>query len=56
MSLSSIQMVKTWESWIPPSPELDKVTVNFDKLNNTDLFLQLHGVHIVHKWNKGTQD
>ena len=29
-------MVKICESWIPPSPNLDKVTVCFDKLNNTD--------------------
>ena len=32
-------MVKTFESCIPPSPNLDKVTVSFDKWNNTDLFL-----------------
>ena len=24
---------KTCESWIPPSPNLDKVTASFDKLN-----------------------
>ena len=29
-------MVKTCESWIPPSPNFDKVTV--EKLNITDLF------------------
>ena len=27
-------MVITCESWIPPSPNLDKVAVSFDKLNN----------------------
>ena len=37
-------MVKTFESRIPPSPNLDKATVSFDKLNNTDLFLLIHGV------------
>ena len=42
-------MVKTNESRLPPSPNLDKVTVSYDKLNNTDLFLQMHGVYIVHK-------
>ena len=41
-------MVKTYESKFPPSPNLDKVTVSFDKLNNTDLFLQIHGDYIVH--------
>ena len=31
-------MVKTYESRIPPSPNFDKVTVGFDKLNNnTDI-------------------
>ena len=30
-------MVKTNESRFPPSPNLKKVTVSFDKLNNTDL-------------------
>ena len=33
-----ISMVKTYESRFPPSPNLDKVTVSFDKLINTDLF------------------
>ena len=31
-------MEKTCESWIPPSPNLDKVTVIFDKLNNLSYF------------------
>ena len=35
-------MVKTWESWISPSPNLDKVTVSFDKLNNAGLFPSRH--------------
>ena len=35
-------MVKTCESRIPSSPNLDKVKVSFDKLNNTDLFHQIH--------------
>ena len=40
----SSSMVKTYESRFPPSPNLDKAKVNFDKLKNTDVFLQLHGV------------
>ena len=40
-------MVKTCESSIPLSPNLDKVNVSFDKLNNTDLFHQIHWVYIV---------
>ena len=47
-------MVETCESWIPPSPNLDKVTVSFDKLNNTDIFHQIHGVYIVHTFCRGT--
>ena len=35
-------MVKTYESRFPPSPDLDKVTVSFEKLNNTDLFPSTH--------------
>ena len=38
-------IVKTYESGFPPSHNLDKVTVSFDKLNNNDLFLQIHGVY-----------
>ena len=37
-------------------PTLDKVTVSFDKLNNTDLFSQLHEVSIVQGMIKSTQD
>ena len=40
-------MVKTYESTFPPSPNLDKSIVSFDKLNNTDLSLQIYGVYIV---------
>ena len=36
-------MVKTYESSFPPSPNLDKISVSFDTLNNTYLFLQSHG-------------
>ena len=32
-------MVKAFESKIPPSPNFDKVTVIFDKLNDADLFM-----------------
>ena len=48
-------MVKTCESWIPPSPNLDKVRISFYKLKNTDVFPSIHGVYIVHTMNKGTQ-
>ena len=37
-------MVKTHGSSFPPSPNLDIITVSFDKLNNTDVFLQLDGL------------
>ena len=37
-----IGMLMTQEYRIPPSPNLDKVTVNFNKLNNTDLSLPIH--------------
>ena len=47
-------MVNTYESRFPPSHNLNKVTVSFDKLNNTDLYLHLHGVYIVHAFIKGT--
>ena len=33
-------MVKTYESSFSPFPNLDKIKVHFDKLNNTDLFFQ----------------
>ena len=52
----NIYMVKTFESTFPPSPDADKVTVSFDKSNNTDLFLQINGVYIVHINNKGTHN
>ena len=37
-------VVKTVQSSSPRSPNFDRVTQSFDKLNNTDVFLQLHGV------------
>ena len=49
-------MEKTYESRFPPSPNIDKVPVSFYKLNNTALFIQTHGLYIVHKWYKGTKD
>ena len=33
-------MVKNCESWIPPSPNLDKVTISFELLNNTDEYTE----------------
>ena len=39
-------MVKTYKSWISPSPNLDKVTVRFDNFNNTDLFISMQAVYI----------
>ena len=47
-------MLKTYDSRFTPSPNLDKVTVSFDELNNTDLFLQIHRVYVVHTLFKGT--
>ena len=32
-------MVKTYDSKFPPSPNVNKVTESFDKSNNTDIFL-----------------
>ena len=49
-------MVKTYESWIPPSPNLDKVTVTFDELNNTDLFHQMQAAYSVHFWLSKNKD
>ena len=49
-------MVKTYESWIPRSPNLDKVTVTFDKLNITDLFHQMQGAYSVHFWLSKNKD
>ena len=43
-------MVKTYGSRFSPSSNLEKVTIRFDKLIITDLFLQLNGVYIVHRW------
>ena len=37
-------MVKTFQSSFPPFPNLEKIKVHFDKLNNTDLFHQSHGL------------
>ena len=53
---STLNMVKTCESWIPPSPNLDKVTVSFDKLNNTDLFPSRHGVYMVNTSTYSTEE
>ena len=39
-------MVETNESLFPPSLNLDKVTISFDKLINTDLFLQTWGLYV----------
>ena len=50
-----MNMVKTCESGIPPSPNFDKVMVSFNKLKNTDLFPSIHGVHRVYTMIKGTQ-
>ena len=36
-------MVKTFQSSFPPFPNLVKIKAHFDKLNNTDLFLQYNG-------------
>ena len=37
-------MVKTCDSRIPPSSNISKVTISFDRLINTDLFLQLQAL------------
>ena len=42
-------MVKT-------SPILDKITVSFDKLNNTDLFPSRHGVYMVNTSTYSTEE
>ena len=47
-------MVKTYESRFPPSPNLDKVTVSFDKLNNSYFFFKK--VYMVHTLIKGTHN
>ena len=47
-------MVKTYESRFPPSPDLHKVAVTFDKLKKSDLFLHIQEVYIVHTFIKGT--
>ena len=39
-------MVKTNDSRFLSSPNLDIVTVSFDKLNKTDLFLQIQEVYM----------
>ena len=36
-------MVMTFDNSFPPSPNLDKVTLSFDKLNNTDMFVFVKG-------------
>ena len=42
-------MVKTIQSSFPSYPNFDRITVSFDKLNNTDLFHHIHWVYIVHE-------
>ena len=42
-SLTLPNMVKIKSSF-PPSPNFDRVTESFDKLNNTDFFLQIHAI------------
>ena len=49
-------MVKTNESKFQPSPNLDKVTISFDKLNITDLFLQIQELYVDSKFIKVTRD
>ena len=44
-------MVQTCESRIPPYSNLSKVTISFDSLINTDLFLQLHAVCMYGTWS-----
>ena len=41
-------MVKTYESWFSPSPNLYKVIRSFEKFDQTDLFLQMHVVYTPH--------
>ena len=48
-------MVTTYEPRIPPSPNLGKVTLSFDKLIKTDLLLQTYGVYIIQLCIEGTQ-
>ena len=36
-------MVKTIQTSFPPSPNFDRITVSFDKLNDTDIFIQCNG-------------
>ena len=38
----SVIMVKTCESWLAPSPNLDRITVSFDNLNNTETIRYKH--------------
>ena len=49
-------MVNTHVSRFPPSPNLDKVNVSFDKFKNADIFIQINELYKVHTFNKGTQD
>ena len=45
MGFYGVQVVKT-SSEFHFLPDLDKVAVSFDKLNNTGLFHSIHGVYI----------
>ena len=47
-TLKSVNMVKTS---FPASPNFDIVNESFVKLDNSDLFLQIYGLYIVHKIN-----
>ena len=50
-TLKSVNMVKTVQSSFPASPNFDIVNESFVKLDNSDLFLQIYGLYIVHKIN-----
>ena len=46
----------TYYSRFLTSPNIKKLNESFDKLINTDLFLQIHEVSKVHTFIKGMQD
>ena len=47
LEISIKLMVKTIQSSFTPSPIFDRVTESFDKLNNTDLFLQIQPLWLI---------